>query len=173
LFGIVIAVVAGTLVSLAFERSGAIEMPWPIASIWWADGALLLLGAIASLIPSRIVARHRLKQRASTCASWDAWFGGWIAIALLTAFITWVAPGAVHPLLAPLIVAVVALIISRKKNCLTPDWCACAAGIAVLLVWAPLEPTFADAFGLSLGGFTALRGGLIMIAMRPLGDPAV
>ena len=171
--GIVIAVIVGTLASLALDRSGAIEMPWPIASVWWADGALLLLGAIASLIPSRIVARHRLKRRASTCASWDAWFGGWIAIALLTAFITWVAPGAVHPLLVPLIVAVIALIIARKKNWLTPDWCTCAAGIAALFVWAPLEPTFADAFGISLGGFTALRGALIMIAMRPLGDPAV
>ena len=171
--GIVIAVIVGTLASLALDRSGAIEMPWPIASVWWADGALLLLGAIASLIPSRIVARHRLKRRASTCASWDAWFGGWIAIALLTAFITWVAPGAVHPLLVPLIVAVIALIIARKKNWLTPDWCTCAAGIAALFVWAPLEPTFADAFGISLGGFTALRGALIMIAMRPLGDPAL
>ena len=144
-----------------------------IASIWWADAALLLLGAIATLIPSRLVARHRLKRRAIACASWDAWFGGWIAIALLTAAIAWFAPGAVHPLLVPLVTAVIALIIARKKNWLTPDWCACAAGIAALLVWAPLEPTFADAFGLSLGGFTALRGGLIMIAMRPLGDPAV
>ena len=168
-----IAVVAGTLVSLVFERSGFIEMPWPIASIWWADAALLLLGAIATLIPSRLVARHRLQRRAIACASWDAWFGGWLAIALLTLMIAWLAPGAVHPLLVPLVVAVIALIIARKKNWLTPDWCACAAGIAALLVWAPLEPTFADAFGLSLGGFTALRGGLIMIAMRPLGDPAV
>ncbi len=173
LLGIVIAVVAGTLASLAFERSGLIELPWPIASIWWADAALLLLGAIATLIPSRLVARHRLQRRAIACASWDAWFGGWLAIALLTLMIAWLAPGAVHPLLVPLVVAVIALIIARKKNWLTPDWCACAAGIAALLVWAPLEPTFADAFGLSLGGFTALRGGLIMIAMRPLGDPAV
>lgn len=173
LAGIVIAVVAGTLASLALERSGFIEMPWPIASIWWADAALLLLGAIATLIPSQLVARHRLKRRAIACASWDAWFGGWFAIALLTLMIAWLAPGAVHPLLVPLVTAVIALIIARKKNWLTPDWCACAAGIAALLVWAPLEPTFADAFGLSLGGFTALRGGLITIAMRPLGDPAV
>ncbi len=173
LVGIVIALVAGTLASLALDRSGAVEIPWPIASIWWADGAFLLLGAIATLIPSRVVARHRLKRRTGVCASWDAWFGGWIAIALLTAFIAWVAPGAVHPLLVPLVVAVIAMIVASKKNWLTPDWCACAAGIAALVVWAPLEPTFADAFGISLGGFTALRGALIIIAMRPLGDPAV
>ena len=173
LVGIVIAVIFGTVASLALESSGVIEMPWPIASIWWADAALLLFGAIATRIPSRLIARHRLKRRAGVCASWDAWFGGWIAIALLTAVIAWFAPGAVHPLLVPLVTAVIALIIARKKNWLTPDWCACAAGIAALIVWAPLEPTFADAFGVSLGGFTALRGGLIMIAMRPLGDPAV
>ena len=173
LVGIVIAVVVGTLATLTLDRSGAVEIPWPIANIWWADGALLLIGAITTLIPSRLVARHRLKRRASTCASWDAWFGGWIAMALLTAVIAWFAPGAVHPLLVPLVVAVIAMIVARKKNWRNPDWCACAAGIAALFVWAPLEPTFADAFGISLGGFTALRGALIMIAMRPLGDPAV
>ncbi len=170
--GLVIAAVAGTLGSIALHRSGAVELPWPVASVWWGDVAFLLIGATAILIPSRLIARQRLKRRASTCASWDAWLGGWIAIALVTAAIAFAAPGAVHPLLVPLVIAVIALIVARLRKWPTPDWCACAAGIAALVVWAPLEPTFADAFGLSLGGFTALRGALIVIAMRPLGDPA-
>lgn len=170
--GIVIAITLGTLASLALSRSGAVDLPWPAASIWWGDTALLLLGAGAILIPSRFVARHRLKRRTSTCASWDAWFGGWIVVALLAAAVAWFAPGAIHPLLVPLVVAAMLVIVARLRRWANPDWCACVAGSAALLVWAPLEPTFADAFGLSLGGFTALRGALVMIALRPLGDPA-
>ena len=173
LVGIVIAIVVGTLASLAMDRSGEVELPWTIASIWWADASLLLIGAIAVLIPSRLVARHRIKRRDSSCVSWDAWLGGWIVIAFLAGVLAWFAPGAVHPLLIPLVIAVIAMIVARIRKWAMPDWCACAAGIAALIVWAPLEPTFADAFGLSLGGFTALRGALIMIAMRPLGDPTV
>lgn len=89
----------------------------------------------------------------------------------LVAVIAWFAPGAVHPLLVPIVVAVALTLLALRRRSLSPDWCAVGSGIAAVAMWAPLEPAFADAFGLSLGGFTAVRGALVMIACRPLCDP--
>ncbi len=171
LTGLIGAVLAGTLASLALARSG-VDFPWPASSIWWGDGALLMIGAAAMILPSRLIARRRLKRRASDCVGRDAWFGGWFVLAMLAAFVAYFAPGAVHPLLVPLVIAAAVTISARARGWMSADWCAVATALAALAVWAPLEPTFADAFGLSLGGFTALRGACIAIAMQPLCDPA-
>lgn len=169
--GLIVAAAAGTFISFALNRLNLVEMPWPIQSIWWGDVSLLLVGFAAVVIPSRVIARHRITRRFSPCASWDGWFGGWFVMIALVAVIAWFAPGAVHPLLVPIVVAVALTLLALRRRSLSPDWCAVGSGIAAVAMWAPLEPAFADAFGLSLGGFTAVRGALVMIACRPLCDP--
>ncbi len=165
---IALAVLIGSLVSFALDRWSNVDMPWPAASIWWGQSALLMIGAGVATITSRFVARHRMSRRSSDCVRWDAWFGGWVVLAALAITVASAAPGAVHPLLVPCVVAAAFTILARALRWNSPDWCAAAAGIAALLVWAPIEATFADAFGLSFGGFTALRGALVAIALQPL-----
>ncbi|MSR69703.1 MAG: M20/M25/M40 family metallo-hydrolase [Phycisphaerales bacterium] len=165
------AVAAGTLVSFMLKRSGMVEMPWPQASIWWGEALLLIVGALSVALPSRFIARRRQARRSVACADCDAWLGGWIATAVLCGAIGFVAPGAIHPLLIAIVAAAALTTLAQFCGAQILDWCAVATGAVALLMWAPLEPAFADAFGLSLGGFTALRGALVMIAFRPLCDP--
>ena len=169
--GITLAISLGTLTTGLLIRSHLVELPWPIASIWWGNVLLLALGAAAALIPSRLVARHRVTRRTTSCAGWDAWFGGWFTLGALAILIAAAAPGAAHPFLIPVVAASILTFVAWKFRWTSPDWCAVGAGLVAVSVWAPLEQTFADAFGLSLGGFTALRGALLVLALRPLGDP--
>lgn len=172
--GLALAITLGSLVSLALSRTTVVDFPWPAASIWWGDAILLLMGAVAMLVPSRIIARHRRTRRAPDCANSDAWFGGWLVMALLSLAVAYVAPGAVHPFLLPTICAALLTALALWRRWSTFDVCAVVTGSVAVLIWAPLEPALADAFGLSLGGVTALRGALVMIAFRPIfdGDPA-
>ena len=169
---IVLAVALGTLGSFLLKLTGVVEMPWPVASVWWGDALLLLVGALAVGLPSRMIARRRQARRSLACVDWDAWLGSWIAMALLCGVLAMVAPGAIHPLLVPIALASALTVLATLRRWHSLNACAVATGAIALLMWAPLEPSFADAFGLSLGGFTALRGALVMIACRPVWDGA-
>ncbi len=170
---LLLAVATGTVASLALKWAGMVDLPWPHAGVWWGDAMLLALGALTVALPARLIARRRQTRRSVTCSDWDAWLGGWFLIAILASAICAVAPGAVHPLLVPLVAAALLTIVATVRSAKRLDWYSVAAGGVALLIWAPLEPSFADAFGLSLGGFTAVRGALVMIALRPLCDPAL
>lgn len=168
LVGLVAAVLAGWLASQALRWSGLVDFPFPAAGIMWGDLGLLALGALLSTVCSRWLYRRRARRRTIECASWDSWFGGWLLVGSLAVLVAVAAPGAAHPLGIPLLVAALASLIALLGKFRTPDACAVATVTAFLLVWVPLEPSLADAFGLSLGGFTALRGALLALASRPL-----
>lgn len=171
-FSLLLATLVGAILSLGLRSSGIVELPWPRDHIWWGDAMLLAVGALYVAIPSRLTARRRQSRRSVTCSDWDAWFGGWAVVAVLAGAIGVIAPGAVHPLLVALVAAALLTVVACRRNASTLSWYSVATGAVALLVWAPLEPSFVDAFGLSLGGFTALRGALVMLAFRPLCDPA-
>ncbi len=168
--GVLCAIAIGTAFSSTMRWSEKVDMPWPAASIWWGDALLLVVGASCIVVLSRVVNRRRRARRTATCADWDTWLGGWLLIVVLCAVIAWAAPGAIHPLLCPLVAASTVSAVGCTKRWETLNGCALASGTVALLVWAPLEPAFADAFGLGLGGFTALRGALVALAFRPLCD---
>ncbi len=169
---LLLAILVGAILSLGLKSFGIVEVPWPRDNIWWGDAMLLAVGALYVAMPSRLTARRRQLRRSVTCSDWDAWFGGWAVVAVLAGAIGVIAPGAVHPLLVALVAAALLTVVACRRNASTLSWYSVATGAVALLVWAPLEPAFVDAFGLSLGGFTALRGALVMIAFRPLCDPA-
>lgn len=171
LIGLMVATIVGSLASAGVRASGLCDFPWPQASVWWGESALLVLGAMTSLALSRMVARRRLRRRSGECVSWDAFIGGWIALSMLGLLAALAAPGAAHPLVVPLAFAAGAGAIAVSRQSPVPDLCALVAFAAAFIVLAPLECAFADAFGLSMGGFTAARGAILMISLRPLALP--
>ncbi len=168
--GLVAAAVAGTAAIELLKALGLLAFPWPTSGAWWGDALLLLLGGIAAALPSRWLWRRRTMRRSIEMVSWDSFFGGWAASGMLAIMVMALAPGASHPFTVPLAVAALASAAAVLGKFSTPWLSAAIAGASAIAVWAPLEAAFVDAFGLWQGGFTALRGAIIVIAARPLLD---
>ena len=168
--GLVLAALLGIIATRLLYWSGRVDLPWPASGVWWGDLLLLLVGATAAWLPARAIAARRALRRGPSIAAWDSWLGGWFLLAALAVLVTALAPGASHPFVAPVGVSAVAAIVALLRRSRHPEWCAAAGAAAALIVWLPLEQAFVDAFGLSLGGFTALRGAILATSVRPLLD---
>ncbi|MSR28369.1 MAG: M20/M25/M40 family metallo-hydrolase [Phycisphaerales bacterium] len=163
-----IAVLAGTLATMLLRISGAVELPWPSAGVWWGECAIWALGFLIAAIAVQWLARRRMRRREHALVAWDSFLGSWFAILSIGALVAAEAPGAAHPFVVPVAVAAIAAVVAVRLGSRRPVWCTVAGASATLLVWIPLEPAFVDAFGLSLGGFTALRGALVAATLAGL-----
>ena len=165
--GLMASVIAGGLLTIAIRTAHPSHWPWP-DGLWAGDLALVAVGFACVTMPVSWISRRRRHRRDELVVAWDDSLGAWGVAAAVTLVALAFAPGAVHPLLIPLGVASVsgaALAIARPSRA-SPSWVGLAGAGAFLLMWVPLEGPFVDAFGLSLGGFTAMRGALLALSCR-------
>jgi hypothetical protein len=143
---------------------------WPHGYLWICAGVTLLGACIALAL--RTVAVRASKSLVS--ARWSHVIVGmtvWSAIALAVAT---VAPGASVVFMLPaflgaFMLAAGALAASRMlvawPTIASAAQAAFAAMLVAAIIWLPLEPALADAFGLSMLAVTAARGALLALLL--------
>ena len=161
------AIGAGIGGTLAVRALHPDHWPWP-TYLWGCDLALLAIGFTLTSVPLAWLSRRRRARRTAILVAWDDAIAAWTLLAAIAVTIAILAPGASHPVLLPLMAASLAgaLVAGLRRSRATPAWAAFACAMLFMISWAPLEWAFVDAFGLSFGAFTTLRGALLALACR-------